>query len=781
MAKIITFFILVLFSLAARSEIQFSGKSALPLKPEFSYLHDPSGKLSYEDIRNRQFSSEQLGGFFPGKVWAKADICYNGNEKLYFIYKDPIDAIDIYVGGSTSPIKHRFLEKKGLAEHFWVKMELPIQGCQKVYVMFKSGDVMNLGAILMDTKILRQEESKYISFYAIFYSFLIIIFFISLLFFFKFKTKLYFYFCALIVTQDILGASLLNGFLFHFVMSPANFVKYDLGNIFAPLMNASLVAFAMAFLEDKSKINRFVSKVFISVQLIVVAPILLSFIWPIHQQNYLTSQIVNYSILFSCFWVLFLAVRNFKSENGKLFLVASGCKVFGQFAKTLLLQGDLPANIHIFSHDMSFFVFNIAALGSMIEGVVIVGLLISSYFKDIEEKNAELQIMMEQLKKSKLDSAIVKVSSQVAHDIRSPLAALDMALTDLNQLPEKKRLLIGQATQRIHDIANNLLSRKVEIEKSEKGLSPEVKTEMSPQLVSGIVESIVSEKRVQFRSRTGLEIVTQLSAKTFGAFSKVNAAELGRVISNLVNNSEEAIQKSGKIAVGLKLHDRDHLCIYVEDDGQGIPNSILERLGEKGVTYGKSGSQSGSGLGVYHAKSTVEKWGGRLEIESVVDKGTVFSLILPLAPPPAWFAPQIKLTPDSKVVVLDDDSSIHQIWDERFEKVYGKPLVHFQNPEELRRWFTANKNENILFLCDYQLLGYEENGLDIIEDLGMEKQSILVTSHSDKSIRIRCQVLGVKSIPKSLANHVPIRFGGVKSEKASLELASGLSVEPISF
>ena len=64
-----------------------------------------------------------------------------------------------------------------------------------------------------------------------------------------------------------------------------------------------------------------------------------------------------------------------------------------------------------------------------------------------------------------------------------------------------------------------------------------------------------------------------------------------------------------------------------------------------------------------------------------------------------------------------------------------------------------------LFLMDYEISGSTESGLDLIETLGIQKQSILVTSrYEEKNIRERCESLGVRLIPKSMSGFVPIEI-----------------------
>jgi CheY-like chemotaxis protein len=84
-------------------------------------------------------------------------------------------------------------------------------------------------------------------------------------------------------------------------------------------------------------------------------------------------------------------------------------------------------------------------------------------------------------------------------------------------------------------------------------------------------------------------------------------------------------------------------------------------------------------------------------------------------------------------------------------------VQHFTSGADLERWY--NGQSPVLFLCDYEFLGAKETGLDIIERLGIQRQSILVTSRfEEESVMQRCMTMGVKLIPKGLAGFVPIEI-----------------------
>ncbi|MBI2346506.1 MAG: hybrid sensor histidine kinase/response regulator [Deltaproteobacteria bacterium] len=387
-----------------------------------------------------------------------------------------------------------------------------------------------------------------------------------------------------------------------------------------------------------------------------------------------------------------------------------------------------------------------------------------------------------------------KISSQVAHDIRSPLAALEVATAGLAELPEEKRLLVRRATARIRDIANNLIERSRSAPSpvpSELGTTPpssNIEREMfsscrgqefailrptsgegnvvehaeplSVELLSSLIDPLVTEKRLQHRAWGGVEIQSELGEESYGLFAAIQPTELKRVLSNLVNNAVEGIEGAGVVRVHLRPCE-GQVCVEVTDTGKGMPAEMVAKLGQRGVTFGKEG---GSGLGLFHARERVEAWGGTLAIVSEVGKGTTVTLRLPAAEPPAWFVPVLTLRDGMTVIVVDDDQSIHDIWDGRFAAVRQQlpqfTVQHFTTAEETVRWHAQQSAAPLhcLYLVDYELIGQPANGLALIEQLQIQQQAILVTSrYEEPAIRQKCAVLGVRLIPKGLAGFVPIR------------------------
>jgi nitrogen-specific signal transduction histidine kinase len=374
---------------------------------------------------------------------------------------------------------------------------------------------------------------------------------------------------------------------------------------------------------------------------------------------------------------------------------------------------------------------------------------------------AQMNVIVEQHHEQKLENERLqdeqtkfKLAQQVAHDIRSPLAALDVVVNQTNELPEENRLLIRRAVQRIRDIANDL-SQKKQVATKESNSSVQ-NEETSVQLLSGLIDMLVSEKRLQYRDRIGIEIENHLDESSYGLFAPIQHVEFKRVLSNLINNAVEALGDNGRVEV--KLSGGERINIRISDNGKGIPSEILPKLMQRGETHGKTG---GSGLGLYHARTTVEKWGGSVAIESTIGKGTTITITLPKAESPSWFVEKISFATNSLIVVIDDDASIHQIWRNRFESYVNSglaKLIHFSSPAEVISWHqNKSHHDAICYLCDYEFLNHDKTGLDIIRELNIAKESVLVTSRFEEDrVRFKCETLGVRMIPKNLAGFVPI-------------------------
>jgi len=118
------------------------------------------------------------------------------------------------------------------------------------------------------------------------------------------------------------------------------------------------------------------------------------------------------------------------------------------------------------------------------------------------------------------------------------------------------------------------------------------------------------------------------------------------------------------------------------------------------------------------------------------------------------------LQKNSTLIILDDDITIHQLWQERFKSIQSEiSIINFTAPKDFFEWRSKYKMEltSFLYLVDLEFLDYNKTGLKIIEECGIQQSSVLVTSHFENiDVHAKCEQLGIKIIPKDLAVFVPI-------------------------
>lgn len=223
------------------------------------------------------------------------------------------------------------------------------------------------------------------------------------------------------------------------------------------------------------------------------------------------------------------------------------------------------------------------------------------------------------------DKAIVYLSKQVAHDIRSPLSTLNVVLSTMkNDIIHEKQELIENSIIRINQIADDLLTKAKSRDENNKADPAN-----NPYMLDQIIKNIALEKETQ--GLIGDRIMLRLDLEAKSILLKIEDRDIYRILSNILNNAIESIESEGEIRVSLRYLDKLAI-ISIMDNGKGIPDQILEALGSREISYGKQDSKaSGSGLGIYHAHNTLENVGGSIKILSKVGVGTNIEIRIPYA------------------------------------------------------------------------------------------------------------------------------------------------------
>jgi signal transduction histidine kinase len=114
----------------------------------------------------------------------------------------------------------------------------------------------------------------------------------------------------------------------------------------------------------------------------------------------------------------------------------------------------------------------------------------------------------------------------------------------------------------------------------------------------------------------------------------VSEAKIKDVIYNLVSNAITAIKrtkrKKGQLSVTtsiITLNRIQYIEIIIEDNGDGIPNEIHDRIFEQGFTT--RGKDGGTGMGLFVAHAIITDYAGKISVDSKVGQGTRFKVHIP--------------------------------------------------------------------------------------------------------------------------------------------------------
>ncbi|WP_232233851.1 PAS domain-containing sensor histidine kinase [Bacillus sp. J33] len=232
-------------------------------------------------------------------------------------------------------------------------------------------------------------------------------------------------------------------------------------------------------------------------------------------------------------------------------------------------------------------------------------------FKDITEKLD----MEEQLRKSDTLNVIGELAAGIAHEIRNPMTALKGFIQLLEDSIEEDHTMyfnvITTELSRIDSIINEflILAKPQAVKFIEKDIIQIMKETVDLLSAQAVLHN------VQFRTyyENDLPLV----------FCEPN--QMKKVFINIIKNAIEVMPKGGYITISLQKCSGNKIQISIRDEGTGIPNHKIKKLGEPFYTT----KERGTGLGLMVTYKIIEEHKGTIEVESKLGKGTVFHIYLP--------------------------------------------------------------------------------------------------------------------------------------------------------
>jgi signal transduction histidine kinase len=110
---------------------------------------------------------------------------------------------------------------------------------------------------------------------------------------------------------------------------------------------------------------------------------------------------------------------------------------------------------------------------------------------------------------------------------------------------------------------------------------------------------------------------------------ELDAKQFSRVFANIIGNAVKFTPRGGKVTVTAQIR-KDNFLVSVSDSGIGIAEKDTAHVFKKYFRTEQAAGFKGSGLGLALSKEIVEAHGGRIEVESAVGKGSVFTVIAPV-------------------------------------------------------------------------------------------------------------------------------------------------------
>jgi signal transduction histidine kinase len=270
------------------------------------------------------------------------------------------------------------------------------------------------------------------------------------------------------------------------------------------------------------------------------------------------------------------------------------------------------------------------ALDNLVEGQPPSALLTEyskSFVSHWDELKQKLDEMKERERQLAAEATLGEIAKQVAHDIRSPLSALNALASRIKFQSSDQNKIYLQIIKRLETIAEDVLSRKPPILRDES--SPVIDQQWPIQHadllnINDVIYEAVMMKKSEYLRLKEFKIKTFLSGEPANVRFPKN--DFFRILSNLMNNSIEARRDEFITLTISTFFQHNRVVMELRDNGKGIPQEIMPKIGKREFSYQKT---DGNGLGLYHAFRSVEANGGTLHIYSSIDTGTTITITLP--------------------------------------------------------------------------------------------------------------------------------------------------------
>ena len=231
--------------------------------------------------------------------------------------------------------------------------------------------------------------------------------------------------------------------------------------------------------------------------------------------------------------------------------------------------------------------------------------------RDISERKKAEEILLQ----SEKLSIVGELAAGVAHEIRNPLTTIKgfiQLFKRENGADEINDLLLSELA-RIETITSEMLSLG-------KPQAVQLHRTNLRELVENTLELLSPQAHME-------NIQFNLCVEDSSFFITGEKNQLKQVFLNILKNAIEAMPEGGNIHINLQKRDESECVLSVQDEGCGIPEELLPRLGEPFYSL----KEKGTGLGLMICNKIIKQHHGSITYQSKAQKGTLVEITLPLA------------------------------------------------------------------------------------------------------------------------------------------------------
>ena len=243
----------------------------------------------------------------------------------------------------------------------------------------------------------------------------------------------------------------------------------------------------------------------------------------------------------------------------------------------------------------------------------------------ITEYNAMIDALDENAKalaKSEREGAWREMARQVAHEIKNPLTPMKLNIQRLESEFETNN---DPRAEDVRKVSKILINQIDHLSKIATDFSAFAQISLSePSLVK--IEGFLQDQKAFFDTHDP-NLTFVLDLKTVNSSIWIDKNHFNRIITNMMKNAQEAIpnDRMGEVIMGTRERSDNHILIWIQDNGKGIPKEKRESIFQPNF----STKNSGTGLGLAMVKKMVERAEGEIWFESTEGIGTTFYMVFP--------------------------------------------------------------------------------------------------------------------------------------------------------